>query len=33
VSELDLHTTLHNALTRHGLPQNNAKIKFDERDF
>jgi Ca-activated chloride channel homolog len=33
VSELDLHTTLHNALTRHGLPQHNSKIKFDERDF
>jgi Ca-activated chloride channel homolog len=33
VAELDLHATLHNALTRHGLPQNNAKIKFDERDF
>jgi len=33
VSELDLHATLHNALTRHGLPQNNSKIKFDERDF
>src|SRR3954451_2598012 len=33
VSELDLHTTLHNALSRHGLPQNNSKIKFDERDF
>src|SRR5918994_6069463 len=33
VSELDLHTTLHNALTRHGLPQNNSKIKFDEKDF
>src|SRR4051812_3700371 len=33
VSELDLHTTPHNALTRHGLPQQNSKIKFDERDF
>jgi Ca-activated chloride channel homolog len=33
VSELDLHTTLHNALTRHGLPQKNSKIKFDEKDF
>jgi uncharacterized protein with von Willebrand factor type A (vWA) domain len=33
VSELDLHTTLHNALTRHGLPQKGANIKFDERDF
>ena len=33
VSELDLHTTIHNALTRHGLPQKNSKIKFDEHDF
>jgi Ca-activated chloride channel homolog len=44
VSELDLHTTLHNALTRHGLPgepasadgeprPGHAKIKFDEHDF
>src|SRR3954451_11435504 len=33
VSELDLQQTLHNALTRHGLPQQNAKIKFDEHDF
>src|SRR5690242_7514107 len=37
VSELDLHTTLHNALTRHGLPQKLAdgrnRIRFDERDF
>src|SRR5438477_7848962 len=38
VSELDLHTTLHNALTRHGLPKSAAsnsksKIKFDEHDF
>jgi len=41
VSELDLHQTLHNALTRHGLPQKQlegpghqrARIKFDERDF
>src|SRR3954467_13760577 len=33
VSELDLPTTLHNALTRHGLPQQGVKIKFDERDF
>jgi uncharacterized protein with von Willebrand factor type A (vWA) domain len=33
VSELDLHATLHNALTRQGLPQNNSKIRFDERDF
>src|SRR5260221_332420 len=33
VSELDLHTTIHNALTRHGLPQKKADghnaIKFD----
>ena len=38
VSELDLHQTLHNALTRHGLPQSKlqnpkSKIKFDEHDF
>jgi uncharacterized protein with von Willebrand factor type A (vWA) domain len=40
VSELDLHQTMHNALTRHGLPQRPgtavpgaSKIKFDERDF
>src|SRR4029453_14603842 len=33
VSELDLHQTIHNALTRHGLPQDNSKIKFDEHDF
>jgi len=33
VSELDLHATLHNALTRHGLPQKGSKIKFDEHDF
>jgi uncharacterized protein with von Willebrand factor type A (vWA) domain len=33
VSELDLHQTLHNALTRHGLPQHGSKIKFDEHDF
>src|SRR5687768_11334218 len=33
VSELDLHQTLHNALTRHGLPQKNGKIKFDDHDF
>src|SRR4051812_12244298 len=33
VSELDLHQTLHNALTRHGLPSNTSKIKFDEHDF
>src|SRR5437764_3886304 len=38
VSELDLHTTLHNALARHGLPKSGtanskSKIKFDEHDF
>ncbi len=36
VSELDLHTTLHNALTRHGLPDGSsgpARIRFTERDF
>ena len=39
VSELDLHETIHNALTRHGLPPQvkgdgqRAAIKFDERDF
>ena len=37
VSELDLHQTLHNALTRHGLPNpagtGRAKISFDEHDF
>jgi uncharacterized protein with von Willebrand factor type A (vWA) domain len=39
VSELDLHQTLHNALTRHGLPQRTTdygqrtRIRFDERDF
>ena len=45
VSELDLHTTLHNALTRHGLPgtadketrrggdKETRRIRFDERDF
>src|SRR5690242_10263632 len=37
VSELDLHTTLHNALSRHGLPQKTEgqrqPIKFDEHDF
>src|SRR6058998_930208 len=37
VSELDLHQTLHNALTRHGLPQQvkggRTPIKFDEHDF
>ena len=44
VSELDLHTTLHNALTRHGLPgkpdkenrgqgDKERRIRFDEHDF
>src|SRR3954466_9885249 len=39
VSELDLHATLHNALTRHGLPEQSqtanrkSQIKFDEHDF
>ena len=38
VSELDLHTTLRNALQRHGLPQRTpgggrTKIRFDEKDF
>lgn len=39
VSELDLHQTIHNALSRHGLPSQSevadrkAKIKFDEHDF
>ncbi|MBV8781370.1 MAG: VWA domain-containing protein [Phycisphaerae bacterium] len=36
VSELDLHQTLHNALSRHGLPasvEGKRKIKFDEHDF
>ncbi len=39
VSELDLHQTIHNALSRHGLPQRTtddgqrSKIKFDEHDF
>ena len=33
VAELDLHATLHNALTRHGLPSKGSAIKFDEHDF
>ncbi len=36
VSELDLHQTLHNALTRHGLPdaqKGKGRIRFDENDF
>jgi uncharacterized protein with von Willebrand factor type A (vWA) domain len=36
VAELDLHQTLHNALTRHGLPvesEGRRGIRFDEKDF
>jgi Ca-activated chloride channel homolog len=33
VSELDLHQTLANALTRHGLPKAGGKIRFDEKDL
>ena len=33
VSELDLHQTLHNALSRHGLPAKGSGIHFDEKDF
>jgi uncharacterized protein with von Willebrand factor type A (vWA) domain len=36
VAELDLHQTLHNALSRHGMPRSTgsrAKIHFDEKDF
>lgn len=33
VSELDLHQTLQNALSRHGLPRGTGKIRFDEHDF
>ena len=36
VSELDLHATIHNALSRHGLPaaiDGKRKIKFEEKDF
>jgi Ca-activated chloride channel homolog len=36
VSELDLHQTIHNALSRHGLPgrgEGARSIKFDEKDF
>src|SRR5205823_8624194 len=39
VSELDLHQTIHNALTRHGLRDQSKiqdskfKIRFDEKDF
>jgi Ca-activated chloride channel homolog len=33
---LDMHQTLHNALTRHGLPKSadgQRRIRFDEKDF
>jgi Ca-activated chloride channel homolog len=36
VAELDMHQTLHNALTRHGLPKSaegRRRIRFDEKDF
>src|SRR5687767_3947164 len=34
VSELDLHTTLHNALARNGVPAGGSRtIKFEEKDF
>jgi len=33
VSDLDLHASLRNALSRHGLPEAGAAIKFDDRDF
>jgi len=36
VAELDFHQTLHNALTRHGLPVESGgrrRIRFDEKDF
>jgi uncharacterized protein with von Willebrand factor type A (vWA) domain len=36
VAELDMHQTLHNALTRHGLPKSadgQRRIRFDEKDF
>jgi Ca-activated chloride channel homolog len=33
VSELDLHRTLTNALTRRGLPKSGSRIRFDEKDF
>jgi uncharacterized protein with von Willebrand factor type A (vWA) domain len=36
VAELDLHQTLHNALTRKGLPaltDGKRRIRFDEKDF
>src|SRR4051812_35540686 len=33
VSELDLHQTIHNALSRHGLPEGSSKIHFDDKDF
>jgi Ca-activated chloride channel homolog len=36
ISEIDLHQTLHNAMSRHGVskdPGGKTKIKFDEHDF
>jgi Ca-activated chloride channel family protein len=33
VSELDLHATLHNALTRGGVARGQRKIHFSEKDF
>ncbi|MFN4242931.1 MAG: VWA domain-containing protein [Tepidisphaerales bacterium] len=33
VSDLDLHATLRNALSRHGLPARGQGIRFDDRDF
>jgi uncharacterized protein with von Willebrand factor type A (vWA) domain len=37
VSELDIHQTLRNALTRHGLPRRTQgekwRVRFDEKDF
>ena len=35
VSELDLHATLHNAISNHGLPDFKAggKLRFTERDM
>jgi uncharacterized protein with von Willebrand factor type A (vWA) domain len=33
VSEIDLHQTMHNALTRNGLPKGQRRIRFQERDL
>lgn len=33
VSDIDLHGSLRNALSRHGLPAQGQSIKFDDRDF